>query len=231
MSALTVMALGCMGGLMDDSGSTGGGLGGGIGGFRSPCPDYSGIQDVGTTAAWETTDAYFEDYGQRMSRSSRVESIEGDTVVVSGAGSLESEHYSSYTWTSSSTYVCDDVGMTLVHSVTDVQYVLDGVTSTTNVVTTYTSGLLTIPADLEAGDSWTTNAEGSQAYTDSNGNETDTPFSTSHEYTAHQADDVSTPAGDFDDVLELRTDDSAWFVDADAGTVGSPHEHMTEWSP
>lgn len=200
--------------------------------FVSPCPAYSGIQSPGTTWSWETTDAYFDQSEGRRRETLQVERIDGATVVISSSGSFESPYYDAYTWSGTTTYLCDDQGLWVVGSVTDLDFTQEGETTESHVEITYTTQPLLIPAGLQAGDSWSSVSEGVQTYSDSNGYDTESPVVSALEYSVHAADPVTVPAGTFD-VLEVRTESGhVWFSASDAGRVMTPdYDHLLAWTP
>ena len=194
------------------SGGEGNGGGGLLGGAdNGPCPDYSGIGEVGswseyeyrgdTVGTWRTEVVASADAGD----SATIELQQDSDFHVAASD------YSSDT-TTILIYRCDDDGAWLVSGEQTTDYVVAGTAGSSTSTWYYEQPALSLPANLEVGDYWT--FEGTLVNTT---DDIESSTEVSNTYSAQRIDEVEV-AGQTWTALEIVLDaQTPYWADKDQG--------------
>jgi len=188
--ACAFLGLGCVQVPRDTADSFGGS------GEDARCPVWASISPVGSQRTFETTDSYETSTGVTAQFTSEIVSMTataaGLDVLLEVEGSMESDNWQSYSYQTTSHYLCDDAGAWLVTSETHATVVTDVQTVESLTETVYTDALI-MPRLIELGDTWQGIFAGTT--TDSTGNTSSHSVTIDSEVTA--TDTVSVGAGSF----------------------------------
>jgi hypothetical protein len=160
-----------------------------------PCPTYFAYQSTDTRRTFHTTAAYEADYDQSGTSSTRVTTFaaDGSQIIAETDATLSIPDFDAYSYTTSETWSCDSDGARLHRMRTDWDVTLNGERSTGWSDTTYSGGVLSMPADIQVGDRWNVNWNSST--TSSTGEPSTNSIAAS--YHAARETTVSPPAGTF----------------------------------